>query len=271
MPGAGVEELLRAGRLGEAIAAQTAAVKASPAEPEARYLLLALLGFAGEWERAGRQLEALGHQDPKLAAAARVCGGLLAAEQQRQAVFRGEGQPLVPPDAPAHVAARLAALEAWRAGDQVAASRQLEVAADAAPALAGRLNEQAFGGLRDLDDLLGSVLEVFAGGRYLWLPLERLRRLETAPPAHLLDLLWLPAQIIDDAEGKATVHLPVLYPGSAGHDAEEVRLGRRTEWWGGPDLLRGAGQRVLAYLDAGGEVQEQGILAVRSLEIEPRA
>lgn len=270
MPGADVGNLLRAGRLDEAIDAQTAVVKARPTEADARYLLLALLGFAGQWDRAGRQLEALGHQDPKLATAARVYGGLLAAERERDAVYTEGGQPLVPPDAPAHVTARLAALVAWREGNRAEVARQLEVAVDAAPILAGRFNGEVFDGLRDLDDLLGSVLEVFAGGRYLWLPLERVRKLEITPPAHLLDLLWLPAQIVD-ADSTASVHLPVLYPGSAHHADAEVRLGRRTEWHGEQELLRGFGQRVLAYLAAGGELQEQSVLAVRSLELEPRA
>ncbi len=50
-------ELLQEGRLAEAIDAQIAAVKADPLDEEQRYLLFALFGFNGDWERAGRQLK----------------------------------------------------------------------------------------------------------------------------------------------------------------------------------------------------------------------
>lgn len=263
--------LLQAGRLAEAVAAQQAAVKARPLDPGDRYLLFGLLCFAGEWDRATRQLDVLVHQDPQLVASAGVYGGLLAAERHRAAVFAGEAAPLLPPDAPAHAAERQAALAAWRGGDAAAAGRRLEAAVAAQPALAGRLDGLEFAGLRDLDDLLGSVLEVFAGGRYLWLPLERIRRLTIAEPGHLLDLLWLPARL-EGADGEtAAVHLPVLYAGSAAAPDDQLRLGRQTDWRDEGPFYRGLGQRLLACAGRDGEEREAGLLAVRSLEFGPAA
>lgn len=268
-----VSELLRTGRLADATAAQTAVVKAQPLDVDARYLLFALLGFAGEWERAGRQLDALAHQDAQLAAGARIYVNLLASEAQRRAALAGKAEPLTPPDAGPHVAERLAALAALRAGDAAGAARRLEAAVAQQPELRGRCNGQPLAALRDLDDALGSVLEVFAGGRYLWLPWEHVRRLEVAPPSHLLDLLWLPAQLEDVRGTAVAVHLPVLYADSAAAADEAVKLGRLTEWLeAGEGILRGRGQRVLAHAAAGADAaQEMSLLDLRTLELEPPA
>ena len=90
----------------------------------------------------------------------------------------------------------------------------------ARPALEGKVDGEAFTDLFDSDELLGPVLEVFAGGHYLWLPLERVRTLQIRPPKHQLELLWLPAELEDAAGDTATVHLPALYHGSiAANDA----------------------------------------------------
>ncbi|MHB8079820.1 MAG: type VI secretion system accessory protein TagJ [Candidatus Krumholzibacteriia bacterium] len=271
MTGTDARALLQAGRLAEAVTAQQAAVKAQPLDAGGRYLLCGLLCFSGEWDRAARQFDFLAHQDKELTTPAAVYGGLLAAERHRAAVFGGGESPLLSPDAPAHALARQAALAAWRGGDPDEAGRRLEAAVAAQPTLAGRLDGREFTALRDLDDLLGSVLEVFAGGRYLWLPLEQVRRLTIAEPVHLLDLLWLPATLEGIDGGTAAVHLPVLYAGSAGAADDQLRLGRQTDWRDEGPFYRGLGQRLLASVDRDGDEREAGLLAVRSLEFDPAA
>ena len=93
------------------------------------------------------------------------------------------------------------------------------------------------------------------------------RRLSVEPPAHLLDTLWLPAELEDAAGTTATVHLPVLYAGSGSSDDDSVRLGRETRWEEvAPDLLSGRGQRLLVHA-AGDELKEVPLLELRTLEI----
>jgi type VI secretion system protein ImpE len=258
---------LRAGRLDAAIQAQMDTVRARPTDADARYLLCGLLAFGGDWQRAARQLDALGLNDPALQQRTGVYHNLLASEVERGAVLAGTAHPLTPPQPPEHVTQRLAAVAAAAAGDGDGTVRAVDAAISAQPELSGRFNEREFRALRDLDDLLGSVLEVFAGGRYLWLPLEHLRRLTVEPPQHLLDTIWLPAEL-EDAEGPtATVHLPVLYAGSGTSDSDTIRLGRETHWAEvAPDLFSGRGQRVLAHA-ADGEPQEVPLLELRTLEI----
>lgn len=262
-------ELYRAGRLDEAIAAQIAAVKAAPTDADRRYFLFGLLAFTGDWERASRQLDAVGVQDPAIQTGSVVYQALLAAERERQAVWEGGRAPLTPPEPPPHLRERLRMLPALAAGDAAAAAAAQAAAEAAAPTLRGELNGQPIVALRDQDDVLGSVLELFASGRCLWLPLEQIRSLSSQPPQHLLDLIWRPLRLVDAAGVTATVHLPALYAGSGGAADDALRLGRGTDWVElGGGIWRGSGQRVLAYADGAGALQGLGALELRSLRLE---
>src|SRR5258705_12065222 len=142
-----VQELLSAGRLGDAVAAQTALVRATPTDADARFELTVLLCFAGELDRATAQLDTLAVQDPELGMGSTHYRSLLVAEAERRAVHERGGARLVPPDCPAHVAARLQALHALRAGEVERAGAPLERASANTPAPEGKLHREEF---RDL-------------------------------------------------------------------------------------------------------------------------
>ena len=69
---------------------------------------------------------------------------LLAAEQERRAVFEHGAQPLMPPDPPKHLTARLGALADISAGRFAEASDQLERAVENLPVQRGTINGQSF-------------------------------------------------------------------------------------------------------------------------------
>jgi type VI secretion system protein ImpE len=110
---------------------------------------------------------------------------------------------------------------------------------------------------------------MFAGGRYLWLPLERVRKLEIQPAEHQLELLWVPAQLEDTGGVVASVHLPALYQGSAGEADGRLRSGQMTEWREVDGVcIRGAGQKVL--LARRGDLErEYALRDLRTLELTP--
>jgi type VI secretion system protein ImpE len=261
------EELFREGRLDDAIQAQVQVVKKSPADQDARFLLFALLCFAGDLERAERHLDALSTQDQVLQRGSLLYRSLLSSETERRKVFEHGARPVLPPDPPANVEPRLRALAHLRAGDPAAAGKCIDEAVAATSAIAGSLGGEPFDQIRDYDDLLGSVLEVFAGGRYLWLPFENIRSLEIAEPATALDTLWAPASLRDKGGEEARVHLPVLYPGSHAHAEGALRLGRQSAWEERGELYVGAGQKVLLTA-RGEETAEHALLSVRSLELQ---
>ena len=265
------QEHLKAGRLDEAVAAQIQWVKAHPTDADARFLLFTLLCFNGELERAEIHLEAASVSDESTRVGASLYHSLLAAEYERRKVHQEGARPVLPPDPPRSAELRLETLAAFRAGRAEAARAALEAAVEESVELHGKLNGEVFDGLRDYDDVLGNILEIYAGGRCLWMPLERIRKLEVAEPRHQLDLLWARAELEDANGEQATVYLPALYPGSHEHADTLVRLGRATEW---SECLgvayRGAGQKSL-FTVAGEEERETPILAVRTLDIESPA
>ncbi len=264
-----VRAALTEGNLEEAIAEAVSLVKANPTDAESRYRLFALLAFSGDLHRARKQLEALGMGDEQMERAKAVYINLLAAEQERRAVFHHGETPLLPPDPPEHLTLRLAALADLRAGNAEAAAEKLDDAIEVLPDCNGTLNGEPLTAWRDLDDLLGSVLEVFAGGRYMWLPLERIVSLEIKPPSHLLDLLWLPVDLVDVHGASTSVHVPVLYEGSHAGEDPRTATGTVTEWVdAGAEILRGRGQRLLARADADGEAHELPLLELRSVVID---
>ena len=103
-------DLFHAGRLREAIDVQAAKVKDRPADRAARFFLFELLLFAGDLDRARKQLDVLKYDDPRHTAAVEQYRWALDAEALRRAVFSGTAQPKVLAAAPDHVRQRLEAL-----------------------------------------------------------------------------------------------------------------------------------------------------------------
>ena len=261
------EELFQSGHLTEAIQQQTTSVKKQPTDQNARYMLFVLLSFAGELERADKQLDVLAGQDEKARSGSAVYHSLLAAEWERRKVFEERGLPVLPPDAPAYAELRVKALQTLREGDAKAAETEIDEAVEATPPISGRMNGDPFTALRDYDDVLGSIVEIFAGGRYIWMPLGEVRKLEFSEPSTALDTLWRPAKL-EDAQGEvADVHLPVLYAPSYRHENEALRLGRMTDWNERGELYTGVGQHVFLVV-RDGERYEESLLDFRSLELD---
>ena len=86
------------------------------------------------------------------------------------------------------------------------------------------------------------------------------------PPKRLRDLLWAPALLHTGPNCQhrdmGEVLIPVVYPGSARHEDENVRLGRVTVWAEDGDSELPFGQKILLV---GGE--EIPILEVREVTI----
>ena len=222
-------EAYRAGRLAEAIEAQIKEVKAHPLDQGRRVFLFELLVFSGDLDRARRQIEAVRFDDPSQEMAAVAYRLLLESEQERRKMFQAGQAPKFLVDPPAHVRQRLEAVADLRAGRLAEAARRLDEANAEAPAITGSLNGQPFEGLRDADDLFGTVVEVLAKGEYYWVPLEQVDSLAMTAPASPRDLIWFPARI--EMEGSTgEVFLSALYPATWEQDDEALKLGRATDW-----------------------------------------
>ena len=239
-------EHYKAGNLSEAVAAATEEVKQHPTDTSRRGLLVELLCFAGDLQRADLQLDAMGHQDPQSMLGISMFRQLVRAEQARQQFF-GEGRLPEFLDQPApHLQCHLEASIRLREGHPSEAAELLEEAERQRPAVAGTSGDQPFEDMRDIDDLTASFFEVLtSNGKYYWIPMERVALIEFRAPVRPRDLLWRRVHIVvrDGPDGE--VFLPVLYPGSHAEPDDRIRLGRMTDWRGGEGLpVRGIGQRM---------------------------
>ncbi|MGI8773231.1 MAG: type VI secretion system accessory protein TagJ, partial [Acidobacteriaceae bacterium] len=226
--------LYRAGELKPAIAALGEELKKQPLDAKRQTMLFELLCFAGEYDRAEKQLDMLADSSKEAAAGILVYKAALHAERTRQEMFaRGEFP--------------------------------LDTARPSGP---GAVNGTSSASFTDLDPRIGEHLEVFIAGSYTWIPLEFVGSLSIAAPAKLRDLIWAPAVLeVTPAfrlQDLGEVLLPALAPLSWRHGEDSVRLGRTTVWE--DDDRFGSipfGQKIFAADDA-----ELGLLEVRSLTFE---
>ena len=255
-------DLFKQGRLKEAVDAQLQEVKAKPADHGRRLFLFELSAFAGDLERARRQIDAVKYDDAEQQMATDGYRKLLDAEEKRRRLFRDGLAPKFLGETPEHVKLRLEAVNRLREGRQAEAAELLSKANEGADALKGKLNGKAFEGIRDGDDLFGTVLEVLAHGDYFWVPLDQIDSLALNAPAFPRDLLWLPARLMLQDGQHGEVFLPALYPGSHEHADEQVKTGRATDWKqaeGGPVLGVGA-RTFLVGEDAAGLIEWRELL-----------
>jgi type VI secretion system protein ImpE len=257
--------LYDAGDLNAAIEALIKGVKSDPNNTMLRTFLFELLAFAGEWERADRQLDVLGHQSASAEIGVQVYRNCVKAERDRRRLMSDGLAPHFLTEPPQYVDLHLDAINHFRAGNLEALSETLRRAEEERPAFAGSIGDRKFADFRDYDDFFGPVLELIVQDKYTWLPLEQVNQLEIDAPSQLRDLIWSPATIqTPDKELRAFI--PNLYVDSSLEDDQQIRLGRMTDWKQiGEDVYRGAGLRVFAV-----DGEEKPILQVRSLKFDSR-
>ncbi|HEX8196313.1 MAG TPA: type VI secretion system accessory protein TagJ [Pyrinomonadaceae bacterium] len=238
---------LHANDLNGAIQAAISHVKQKPTDTSARTFLFELLIFAGEFDRAEKQLDALGQQDANALLGTLIYRQCLDAERQRQKVFRGETMPHILGETPQYVHGLLDSIRLVNDGKLAEAREKLDEAETERVVHPGKLNgEREFQDFRDYNDLTASVLEVFLKGGYVWLPISNISRLEIQKPKHLRDLCWAQASLeTKDGGANGEVILPALYANSFQNEDETIRLGRSTDWIdAGEEIYVGAGTRL---------------------------
>jgi type VI secretion system protein ImpE len=224
------KQLFDSGDLSGAIEALTQEVKTNPGDAARRTFLFELLAFAGELDRANKQLDVISHQDAQSEWATQVYVNILHAERSRARLFSEGLKPEFLLDPVDYIHLHLQAINCLRENRLGEARSLLDQSEEARPALGGQINGQSFDEFRDCDDLLAPVLELILIRDYIWLPIEQVRELEISRPERPRDLLWIPVRVvlIDGTQRRA--YMPTLYCGSHKHPDDLVKLGRMTDW-----------------------------------------
>jgi len=229
-------DAFRDGRLSEAVESLSIELRHNPSDARRRTFLFELLCFAGDYERAVKQLDVLGSASKEAELGALLYKGAIRAQRERESLFADRAFPLEP-----------------------------------APAVRGTLNGTPFESLEDADPRIGARIECFAAGKYLWLPLAHVAQVTMAAPASVRDTLW-PTVHVRTGKGfkgmeLGEVLLPVIAAGTTAQPDEQVRLGRVTDWASLPD--GGEAPVGLKYWIVDGE--EFSLLELRDLVLEPTA
>ena len=151
--------------------------------------------------------------------------------------------------------AALAGFVALRAGDAAEAERQAALAEELRPRASGARSQGAdetrFSDFRDMDDLYAGFFEILTTtGKYFWIPTESVVSLEFHPPRRPRDLAWRRATISVKDGPDGEVYLPAIYACAEPDLADDLRLGKATDWSQRNDgLVRGVGQRMFLVDD----------------------
>lgn len=193
-------ELYAAGRLDSAIETLGAELRSNPTDAQRRTFLFELLSFAGQYDRATKQLDVLARGGTDAEVAVLPYRAAIQAEQIREHMFTTGDFPTGPVPAP----------------------------------VAGTLNGRPFLSIEDADPRVGARLEVMAGGRYLWIPFAYLATVAVEAPRMLRDLRWAPARVTTSASVRemelGEVLLPAVSPSAWRLDDADLRLARATDW-----------------------------------------
>ena len=245
------ENMLKEGRLDEALQGLTAQVRGNPADARARVFLFQLLSLLGQWERAQTQLKVSGELDASNALMVGAYSRALQGELERIAVMNGARAPLVIGEPAQWLALLLQSLKLMGEGRYAQAAPLREQAFDQAEPVSGRIDGTPFEWLADADPRFGPCLEIVVNGGYSWVPFSRIRELKFEIPTDLRDKVWAPVQVTWSNGGEAVGFIPCRYPGSERAQDSEVVLARKTEWTDlGGDCYVGSGQRMFVT-DAG--------------------
>jgi len=261
------KDLYATGRLAEAIEAAGADVKRRPGDVGKRAFLAELLCFAGQFDRADKQFEAILQQDPQAAMEIATLRQLLRAEQARQQFYQEGRLPEFLDQPNDRLKRHLEASILLREGQARQAAALLQEAEARRAALRGVCNGSPFDEFRDVDDLTASFFEVLTTtGKYYWIAMEQVEQIEFRPPKRPRDLQWRSVHMIVRNGPDGEVYLPALYAGAQAETDDRFRLGRMTDWRGGGDTpVRGVGQRVFLVGD-----EDKSILELEEITVDEK-
>src|SRR4051794_17826693 len=212
------------GILSGAVEAALRLVKTNPTNASARTFLFELSCFAGDWDRAEKQLDVIGHQDANAMMGSLIYRQNFKAERDRMKLFSDGLKPQFMTAVPSYVEDLFSAANRLREGNSFEARSILDSVEENRPAFRCTVNGEGFSDFRDYNVLTMCVFEDFHKDVYMWLPFESVRKVEFFEPKSLRDLYWLQGtcELTNGMDGE--MFFPALYSGSWKSDNDQIRL-----------------------------------------------
>jgi type VI secretion system protein ImpE len=255
---------LDAGDLKGAVESALNLVKTNPTNAAARIFLFELSCFSGDWERAEKQLEVIGHQDANAMIGSLIYRQNFKCERDRMRLFSDGLSPEFVTAKPPYVDDLLSAINRIREGNILEARTILDKVEEERPAFSCDVNGVGFSDIRDYNDPTMCVFEVFIKDSYVWLPFEQVASIKFTKPKTLRDLFWVQGEVemLNGTAGE--MFFPALYSGSWKSENDAVRLGRMTDWDDlGDDVFLGKGTKLF-WMDG----KDRSILDIETLSFK---
>jgi type VI secretion system protein ImpE len=254
------KELLQQGKLEEARDVLQKEIRAKPTDGKLRVFLFQLLAVEGEWEKALTQLNVSADLDSGNLLMAEVCRPAIAAEALRVEIFAGKRSPLFLGEPAEWMSLLIEANKLANNGHANEAAELREKAFETAPATSGSFNGEPFEWIADADQRFGPMLEAMVEGKYYWIPLHRISKIEMEAPTDLRDLVWSPVHFTWSTGAKAVGLLPVRYPETEKLGDSAAKMSRKTDWIDRAGSSIGIGQRLFTT-----DTNEHSLLELREL------
>lgn len=236
---------LDVGNLSGAVEAALQAVKNNPTDAAARTFLFELSCFSGDWDRAERQLDVIGHQSANAMIGSLIYRQNFQAERERIELFTKGKRPEFVMPAPDYVEELYSANNLIREGKTSEARAALDKIEEERPAFACKVNGEEKEDFRDYNDLTMCVFEAIIKEAYVWLPMEQVVKIEFFEKKTLRDVFWRQAKVEVKNGLIAEIFLPSLYVNSWKSEDDAVRLGRANNWLdAGDEVYIGEGLRM---------------------------
>lgn len=256
--------LLEAGNLKGATEAALSFVKAHPTNESARIFLFELSCFAGDWERAGRQIDVIGHQDTTAMVSSLIYRQCIEAERKRADLFSKGTKPEFLATPPDYIYPLLTAINRLREGKLSEAREALDVVENERPAFACLVNGKEATDFRDFNDLTSVVLEVIIKDSYVWVPFEQIEKIEFFERKSLRDNFWTQAKMETSNGTNGEVFVPALYNETWRSSDDNIRLGKVTDWRDvGEEIYVGEGMKLFAVGN-----EHKSILDIETIEFK---
>jgi type VI secretion system protein ImpE len=261
------QELILEGKLADALAALQDLVRKDASNAKYRIFLFQLLSVMGQWKRALTQLNVAGELDAATLPMVQTYREAIQCEALRSEIFNAVRAPLIFGEPQAWLGMLLEALKAEVAGDAERAAAVRAQAFEAAPAGGGSIDGQRFEWIADADQRLGPVLEAVVNGRYFWIPMQRISRIELEAPVDLRDTVWTAASFTWTNGAQTVGLIPTRYDDTVASGDDALLMARRTVWVAeGPLSGHGVGQRMLVT-----DAADYALMDVRVIEFDAQS
>lgn len=233
------------GDLKAAVESAIGLVKSNPTVYAARSFLFELSLFSGEWDRADKQLDMIGHQDANSAIGSLIYRQNISAERDRLKFYAEGLRPETPETPPDYVNDLFTANDLIRDGKTAEARELLDKVEEERPAYPCTINGEGFSDFRDYNDPTMCVFEAIVKDSYVWLPFDSVKSISFLERKSLRDIYWPQATFELNNGTAGELFLPALYANTWKNADDQVRLGRTVDWReAGDDIFIGEGTRI---------------------------